>query len=257
VLIDADLQDPPEVIGEMLARWRDGYDVAYGVRTDRPGESPFKRATAKFFYRILRRLSDTEIPRDVGDFRLMDRRVVEALRTMPERARFIRGMVSWVGYRQIAVPYRREARFAGETKYPLFKMLGFAADGVTSFSLVPLRLASLAGFVTSGLAMLGVVYALAVRLLTREWVPGWATVFVAALFLGGIQLIALGIIGEYIGRIFVEAKRRPLYFVDERLGFGAEAGPPAAAFERRLVAEPSDRRAAHPSATVPTRRPER
>ncbi|HKH93049.1 MAG TPA: glycosyltransferase family 2 protein [Gemmatimonadaceae bacterium] len=220
VLIDADLQDPPEVIGEMLAKWRSGFDVAYGVRTDREGESAFKRGTARLFYRVVNWFSDTAIPLDVGDFRLMDRRVVTALRAMPERARFVRGMVSWVGYRQAAVPYRRAARFAGKTKYPLFKMLGLAMDGLTSFSLVPLRLATWVGFAASGLAMMGIVYALSVRLLTKEWVPGWATVFVASLFLGGIQLLALGIIGEYVGRAYVESKRRPLYFLEERLGFG-------------------------------------
>ena len=227
VLIDADLQDPPEVIGEMLAKWRDGFDVAYGVRTDREGESAFKRGTARLFYRVVNSFSDTTIPLDVGDFRLMDRRVVLALRAMPERARFVRGMVSWVGYRQAAVPYRRAARFAGETKYPLFKMLGLAIDGLTSFSLVPLRLASWVGFVASALAMIGIVYALSVRLMTKEWVPGWATVFVAALFLGGIQLVALGIIGEYVGRAYFESKRRPLYFLEERLGFGDATDSPS------------------------------
>jgi len=220
VLIDADLQDPPEVIGEMLAKWREGFDVAYGVRTDREGESAFKRGTARLFYRVVNWFSDTTIPLDVGDFRLMDRRVVTALRAMPERARFVRGMVSWVGYRQAAVPYRRAARFAGETKYPLFKMVGLAVDGLTSFSLAPLRFATWVGFASSALAMVGILYALGVRLLTKEWVPGWATVFVGALFLGGIQLLALGIIGEYVGRAYVESKRRPLYFLEERLGFG-------------------------------------
>lgn len=238
VLIDADLQDPPEVIGEMLAQWRNGFDVAYGVRTDREGESTFKRGTARLFYRIVNWFSDTAIPLDVGDFRLMDRRVVKALRAMPERARFVRGMVSWAGYRQVAVPYRRVARFAGETKYPLFKMLGLAVDGLTSFSLVPLRLASWVGFAASALAMLGIVYALSVRLLTREWVPGWATVFVAVLFLGGIQLLALGIIGEYVGRAYVETKRRPLYLLEERLGFGDTADVPISTHERRRTSDP-------------------
>ena len=221
VLIDADLQDPPEVIGDMLARWREGYDVAYGLRTDRPGETAFKRATAKWFYRVLNRLSETEIPLDVGDFRLMDRRVADALVAMPERARFVRGMVSWVGFRQVAVPYRRAERFAGETKYPLFKMLRLAVDGLTSFSLVPLRVATWVGFAASGVAMFGIVFALGVRLFTREWVPGWAALFVAVLFIGGVQLVALGIVGEYVGRIYAEVKRRPLYLLQERLGFGA------------------------------------
>jgi glycosyltransferase involved in cell wall biosynthesis len=220
VIIDADLQDPPEVIGEMLARWREGYQVAYGLRIEREGETSFKRATAKLFYKVLNRLSDTTIPQDVGDFRLLDREVVTALRAMPERARFLRGLVGWVGYRQVAVPYRRAPRFAGETKYPFFKMVRLAVDGLTSFSLVPLRLASWAGFAASAVALLGIVYALIVRLLTDRWVPGWAALFVAVLFLGGIQLLALGIIGEYVGRMYAEVKGRPLYLLSERFGFG-------------------------------------
>lgn len=225
VLIDADLQDPPEVIGEMLERWREGYDVAYGRRTDRAGETAFKRATAKAFYRLLNRLSETPIPLDVGDFRLMDRKVADALMAMPERARFVRGMVSWVGYRQIAVPYARAERFAGETKYPLVKMLRLAFDGLTSFSTTPLRMASWAGVCAAGVALFGILWAIATRLLTDQWVPGWAAIFVAVLFVGGIQLLGLGIIGEYVGRIYAEAKRRPLYLLQERMGFGAtEAG---------------------------------
>ena len=171
---------------------------------------------------MLNRLSDTTIPQDVGDFRLLDRQVVTALRAMPERARFLRRLVSWVGSRQIAVPYQRAPRFAGETKYPFFKMLRLAVDGLTSFSLVPLRLASWAGFTASAIALLGIIYALIVRLLTDEWVPGWAALFVAVLFIGGIQLLALGIIGEYVGRMYAEVKGRPLYFLSERLGFGEE-----------------------------------
>ena len=219
VLIDADLQDPPEVIGEMVARWREGYDVAYGVRTDRPGESAFKRATAKGFYRLINRLSETPIPLDTGDFRLMDRKVVDALQAMPERDRFVRGMVSWVGFRQVAVPYRRDARLAGESKYPLFKMVRFALDGVTSFSVQPLRVATWLGFAVSALALVGIVYALGLRLFTSTWVAGWTAMMIAVLFLGGVQLLSLGVIGEYIGRIYGEAKRRPLYLVQERLGF--------------------------------------
>jgi len=222
VLIDADLQDPPEVIGEMVARWQEGYDVAYGVRTDRPGESAFKLATAKAFYRGISRLSETAIPLDTGDFRLMDRKVVDALAAMPERDRFVRGMVSWVGFRQVAVPYSRQARFAGESKYPLWKMVRFALDGVTSFSVQPLRVATWLGFAVSGLALVGIVYALALRLFTSSWVTGWTAMMIAVLFLGGVQLLSLGIIGEYIGRIYGEAKRRPLYLVAERYGFASE-----------------------------------
>ena len=223
VLIDADLQDPPELIHAMVRRWREGVDVAYGVRTDRPGESRFKLATAKAFYRGINRLSETPIPLDTGDFRLMDRKVVEALAAMPERDRFVRGMVSWVGFRQVAVPYRREARFAGESKYPLVKMVRFALDGVTSFSVQPLRVATWAGFAVSALALAGVGYALGLRLFTSTWVPGWTAMMIAVLFLGGVQLLSLGVIGEYVGRIYGEAKRRPLYLVAERHGFAPAA----------------------------------
>lgn len=222
VVIDADLQDPPEVIPEMVARWRDGYHVVYGMRTDRPGETAFKLWTAKLFYRLINRVSKVKIPPDVGDFRLMDRRVVDVLASMPERDRFLRGMVSWVGFRQVAVMYRREPRRAGESKYPLLKMLQFAADGVISFSFTPLRLAVWVGFLSIGVAFAGIAYALFVRLYTQDWVRGWASIFTALLFLGGVQLITLGIIGEYIGRIYAEVKRRPLYLVEERLGFEDE-----------------------------------
>lgn len=221
VLIDADLQDPPAVILEMVERWRDGYHVVYGMRTDRSGETRFKMWTAKIFYRLLNRLSDVKIPLDVGDFRLMDRQVVDALGAMPERDRYLRGMVSWVGFRQIAVMYKREPRFAGESKYPIFKMLKFATDGIISFSIVPLRLAVWAGVAAIFLAFAGIVYALVLRLYFSEthWVRGWTSTFVAILFLGGTQLIFLGFIGEYIGRIYGEVKRRPLYILQERLGF--------------------------------------
>ena len=219
VLIDADLQDPPEVIPQFVAAWREGYHVAYGVRTDREGETGFKRATAKLFYRLLNRVSETEIPLDTGDFRLMDRTVVEALRSMPERDRFVRGMVAWAGFRQIAIPYRRAARFAGESKYPLLRMLRFAVDGITSFSVAPLRIATFLGFAASAFALAGILYALALRLFTSNWVTGWTALFIAVLFVGGVQLLSLGIIGEYIGRIYGETKRRPLYLVQEMRGF--------------------------------------
>ncbi len=225
VLIDADLQDPPDVIADMVARWRDGYDVAYGVRIDRDGETRFKLATAKAFYRLLNRFSETEIPLDTGDFRLMDRAVVDVLRAMPERDRFVRGMVAWAGFRQIAVPYRRAARFAGESKYPFLKMVRFALDGLTSFSRAPLRLATWMGFLVSGVALAAIVYALVLRLFTNNWVTGWTALFIAVLFIGGAQLLSLGVIGEYIGRIYGESKRRPLYLIEEAHGF-------AHAFER-------------------------
>ncbi|MBA3774087.1 MAG: glycosyltransferase family 2 protein [Ramlibacter sp.] len=227
-VIDADLQDPPEVILEMLQRWRDGVDVAYGVRTERDGESAFKMWTAKAFYRTINRLSDTPIPLDTGDFRLMDRAAVEAFQAMPERDRFVRGMVAWAGFRQEAVPYRRAARFAGTTKYPLSKMLRFAADGIMSFSTAPLRTAIYAGVTAALLAMLGVFYAVVMRVTTDNWVEGWTLLFIAVLFIGGVQLMFMGVVGEYVGRIYGEVKRRPLYLVKEQLGF-APAAPQSAA----------------------------
>jgi dolichol-phosphate mannosyltransferase len=249
VVIDADLQDPPEVIPEMVRLWRDGYHVAYGQRTDRPGETAFKRWTASAFYRVINRLTDTEIPVDTGDFRLMDRKVVDALKAMPERDRFVRGMVSWAGFRQAAVPYARAPRFAGETKYPLRKMLRFALDGIASFSVAPLTVATWVGFAASGLSLLGILYALSLRLFTRIWVPGWTAIFIAILFIGGVQLISLGIIGEYIGRIYGESKRRPLYLLEERLGFRprafegeGEVGRPAGEQRSRIERRRSERR---------------
>lgn len=224
VLIDADLQDPPEVIHDMIGKWREGYDVVYGTRTERPGESRFKLATARAFYRLLNKLSDTSIPLDTGDFRLMSRQVVDTLRAMPERDRFVRGMVSWVGFKQTALPYKRAARFAGESKYPLRKMLRFATDGILSFSTKPLQMSVALGMFSAFLAMLGIVYALSLRLFTNIWVEGWTALMIAVLFMGGVQLISVGILGEYIGRIYNEVKQRPLYVVQEYTGFDA-AGP--------------------------------
>jgi dolichol-phosphate mannosyltransferase len=219
VVIDADLQDPPEVIGEMFALWRDGYQVVYGVRADREGETAFKKWTARLFYRLINRLSHVEMPLDAGDFRLMDRRAVDVLLSMPERDRYLRGMVSWIGFRQAAVLYRRAPRRAGQSKYPLAKMIRFAADGLLSFSVTPLRLAIWMGFTAITLAFAGILWAVLEWLFTNNLVRGWASIFTAVLFLGGVQLITLGIIGEYIGRIYTEVKRRPLYVVAERLGF--------------------------------------
>ena len=219
VLIDADLQDPPEVIEDMIDRWKEGYEVVYGVRTDRPGESRFKRVTAHVFYRLLNWLSDTPIPLDTGDFRLMDRAVADVLRNMPERDRFIRGMVSWIGFRQLALPYRRAERFAGSTKYPLRKMLRFASDGMISFSVKPLKLAMMTGLGCAAIACLGILWVLGARLLTSAWVvPGWSATIIAILFLGGMQLLCTGILGEYIGRIYMQIKDRPLYVVGEIIG---------------------------------------
>lgn len=222
VLIDADLQDPPEIIQEMLARWREGADVVYGVRRKREGETVFKLWTARAFYRVINHLSDVPIPLDTGDFRLMDRKVVNALLAMPERDRFVRGMVAWTGFRQEPMYYDRSARFAGTTKYSLIKMVRFATDGILSFSLVPLRLATYMGFAVAGLSLIGVLYALILRLLTEIWVPGWTLMFIALLFIGGVQLVFLGVIGEYMGRVYGEVKRRPLYLVKTRFGFPKE-----------------------------------
>ena len=222
-VIDADLQDPPEIIADMLERWRAGADVAYGQRIARAGETAFKRWTAAAFYRVLDFFSNAPIHIDSGDFQLMDRRVVDALAAMPERDRFVRGLVAWVGFRQEAVPYRRDQRAAGETKYPLRKMLRFAANGLLSFSLAPLRLATWLGFLASGAAGAGIVYALALRMFSDSWVTGWTLLFISILFLGGVQLTMIGVLGEYVGRIYGEAKRRPLYLVKERIGFLAPA----------------------------------
>ena len=219
VLIDADLQDPPEVIGQMINKWREGYDVVYGQRRSRAGETYLKLLTARWFYRIINSLSDVPIPLDTGDFRLMSRQVVEVIKRMPERDRFIRGMVSWVGFRQYALQYERAQRFAGESKYPLRKMLAFATDGILSFSIKPLRLSTAIGFLVSGMALVGILYALAMRLFTDYWISGWTLLMISVLFLGGVQLICLGIIGEYVGRIYSENKRRPLYLIGESFGF--------------------------------------
>ena len=226
VLIDADLQDPPEVIPRLVEQWRNGYEVAYGKRSDRAGETFIKRWTAAVFYRVINRLSDIPIPLDTGDFRLIDRKVIEVMRQMPERDRFVRGMVSWAGFRQVAVPYRRKPRLAGSSKYPLFKSLKLATDGMLSFSLAPLRLATGIGFVAALLALFGICYALITRLFTNVWVPGWTALFIAVLFLGGVQLISLGIIGEYVGRTYGETKHRPLYVVRKRYGFTDEVTKP-------------------------------
>ena len=225
VAIDADLQDPPELVADMLERWRNGADSVYGLRIEREGETRFKRWTASLFYRLLRRAAETPIPLDAGDFRLMDRKVVDAFLAMPERDRFVRGMVAWTGFRQEALPYRRAARAAGETKYPFARMVRFAADGILSFSFAPLRLAVWLGFFAAAAALAGIVYAFAIRLLTDDWISGWAGLFIAVMFFGGVQLALVGVLGEYVGRIYGEVKRRPLYLVRERLGFADAPRP--------------------------------
>jgi polyisoprenyl-phosphate glycosyltransferase len=211
VIIDADLQDPPELIAEMIRIWEQGYDVVYGVRESRDGESGFKVWTAKAFYRLINAVSDVEIPLDTGDFRLLDRKAVEAMKSMPERHRLLRGMCSWIGFRQYGLRYARSARFAGTTKYPLRKMLNLALDGIASFSTVPLRLLAGLGVFSAILSFVGILYALILRLFTHIWVPGWTMLFIGMLLIGGLQMISLGIVGEYVGRIYDEAKRRPLY----------------------------------------------
>lgn len=231
VLMDADLQDPPELVEQMVAKWREGFDVVYGRRLQRDGETRFKRLSAHVFYRLLSRVSEVHVPPDAGDFRLISRRVADAVRAMPESHRFIRGMVSWAGFRQTAIGYRRAPRSAGSSKYPFWRMASLAADGLMAFSTRPLKLATAMGLLSAALALAGIVYALALRLFTQVWVEGWTTLIIAVLFIGGVQLICLGIIGEYIGRMYIESKRRPLYLVDERIGFGAEpvGAAPAAA----------------------------
>jgi polyisoprenyl-phosphate glycosyltransferase len=218
VLMDGDLQDPPELIEAFFAKWRAGYDVVYAVRRTRKGESAFKVWTAQLFYRIIKRLTNVAIPVDTGDFRLMSRRVVEALRRSPERHRFLRGMVSWVGFNQIGVEYDRDERHWGDTKYPLPKMIRFAVDGITSFSDIPLRFASYFGFTVSAAAFLYALVVIVAKLFRFNppaYTPGWASTIVAVVFLGGVQLISLGILGEYLGRIYDQVKGRPLYLVSD------------------------------------------
>jgi dolichol-phosphate mannosyltransferase len=222
IIMDADLQDPPEVIPELVAKWRSGADVVYAQRASRRGETQFKLLTARLFYQLIRRLTAVDIPPDTGDFRLLDRRVVNTLLQMRERHRFMRGLSAWVGYHQVAVPYERAERTAGATKYPLRKMLRFATDAITGFSYVPLQLATTFGFILAGLSLLGILIAIGVRLFTNQ-IVGQASTLILVLFLGGIQLIFLGIIGEYLGRIYDEVRARPLYIVREVLeGSGQE-----------------------------------
>lgn len=214
LILDADLQDPPELLGRMMAKMDEGYDVVYGQREEREGESWFKLATASLFYRILTKLSDVPIPANTGDFRLMSRRALDHLNAMPERYRFIRGMVSWIGLRQYALPYKREGRFAGETHYPLRKMVIFAIDAMTSFSVKPLRFASHLGLTFGLLGFALLLYTIFAWVAGRV-LPGWTSLASIMLILGSIQLLVLGIFGEYLGRMYMETKRRPLFIVNE------------------------------------------
>jgi dolichol-phosphate mannosyltransferase len=216
VIIDSDLQDPPEVIPEMIARWKEGAEVVYAQRRTRHGETRFKLLTAAAFYRLIGRITAVDIPRDTGDFRLLDRAVVDALVAMREHHRFMRGLSSWVGFRQEAVQYERQERFAGETKYPLMKMVRFSVDAITGFSYIPLQLATSLGFLLAGISLVGIVVAILLRIFNHA-IVGQATTLILVLFLGGVQLIFLGVLGEYLGRIYDEVRARPLYIVREVL----------------------------------------
>ncbi|MDQ2086087.1 glycosyltransferase family 2 protein [Herbivorax sp. ANBcel31] len=223
VVIDADLQDPPELIPKMLKKWKEGYDVVYGKRLARKGETFFKKFTAKLFYRFLRRMTEVEIPVDTGDFRLIDRKVAEALKLVNERSRYIRGIISWLGFKQIGIEFNRDKRFAGETKYPLKKMFKFAFDAITSFSYKPLKLASYTGFLLSFCSFIYLLVVLYTKLFSSEITqPGWASTLAVNLFFNGITLMILGIIGEYIGRIYDEAKGRPLYIIRQTKNFSED-----------------------------------
>jgi dolichol-phosphate mannosyltransferase len=226
VLMDGDLQDPPELIDEFLVKFREGYDVVYATRRRRHGESRFKLFTAALFYRVIRRLTNVSIPVDTGDFRLMSRRVTAALRDSRERHRFIRGLVSWVGFKQIGIEYDRAERFSGSSKYPVSKMLKFAIDGITAFSEIPLRLATWFGFIVSAVAFVVALVEIGIRVFTGYNLPGYTSTIFAILFLGGVQLITIGILGEYVGRVYDEIKGRPLYLVAENVGRGLDAGVP-------------------------------
>ena len=214
-IIDADLQDPPEVILDLIEKWKEGYEVVYAVRAEREGESWFKLWTASIFYRIIYRITDVDIPLDTGDFRLLDRKVVDVMNAMREKHRFLRGMSAWVGYKQIGVEYKRAARIAGETKYPFKKMLQLALNAVTSFSYFPLQVASYFGFASASLAIVAIPVVAFLRMTGSQFFEGQTTTLISVLFLGGVQLISLGILGEYIGRLYDEAKGRPLYIVSK------------------------------------------
>jgi polyisoprenyl-phosphate glycosyltransferase len=223
VLIDADLQDPPELIVDMVARWREGYDVVYGKRIERKGESWFKKMTAAMFYRLLRSMTSVNIPVDTGDFRLMDRKVCDALSSMREQSRFIRGMVSWAGFKQTSVDYVRDERFAGETKYPLRKMIKLSLDAMTSFSTKPLKIASVLGFILSAVGFVYLFVVLFQHFFTDSTTQGWTSLIAINLLFNGITLSLLGVLGEYIGRTYEEAKRRPLYLVSDAINFEGQA----------------------------------
>lgn len=215
VIIDADLQDPPEITIDLIARWREGYEVVYAVRAEREGETWFKKVTASLFYRLIYRITDVKIPLDTGDFRLLDRKVVDVMKGMRERHRFLRGMAAWVGFRQIGVEYKRGVRYSGMTKYPFKKMFRLALNAITGFSYFPLQMATYLGFISASISILAIPIVIALRLTGSQAFIGQASTLIAVLFLGGVQLISLGVLGEYIGRLYDEAKGRPLYIVRE------------------------------------------
>ena len=217
IIIDADLQDPPEVILDLIQKWKEGFEVVYAVRSKRVGETWFKLFTASAFYRLIQRITDVNIPMDTGDFRLLDRKVVQVLNGMREKHRFLRGMSVWVGFKQTGVEYERAERFAGETKYPLKKMIRFASDAITGFSYFPLQLAMYLGFISTGISIISILVVIVLRLAGSQAFFGQATTLIAVLFLGGVQLISIGLLGEYIGRLYDEAKGRPLYITRENM----------------------------------------
>lgn len=222
VIIDADLQDPPEVIPELIAKWEEGYEVVYAKRKQRKGETWFKLLTAKYFYKFLNYMSDIDIPKDTGDFRIIDRKVADVFNKMTERNRFIRGMMSWVGFRQTYVEYERDERFAGETKYPLKKMIKFASDGIIAFSTKPLRIVMSLGLLSVLISIIVLLYTITVKIIGTGTQTGWASIMVAITFFSGIQLLGLGIVGQYIARIYDESKNRPIYIVKETINIDQE-----------------------------------
>jgi polyisoprenyl-phosphate glycosyltransferase len=228
VLMDGDLQDPPEVIPELVSRWEKGYDVVYAVRERRDGESRVRLFAIGAFYRLFRRMAATDIPADTGDFRLLSRRAVDALARMPERARYLRGMTSWIGFQQTGVAYRRDARYAGTSKYPFTKLIGLALDGITSFSIAPIRLVTRLGYAMLVFCVGVLAWTLYTRFFTSNAPQGWTSLLAAVLLLGGMQMLGIGIVGQYIARIFEETKQRPLYFVAETVERGAVVAPAAA-----------------------------
>lgn len=222
VIIDADLQDPPEVIPELIAKWEEGYEVVYAKRKQRDGETWFKLVTAKYFYRFLNYMSDIDIPKDTGDFRIIDRKVADVFKLMPERNRFIRGMMSWVGFRQTYIEYKRDERLAGETKYPLKKMIKFASDGIIAFSTKPLKIVMTLGLISVFISIAVLLYSVIVKFIGQDIETGWASIMVTVTFFSGIQLLGLGIVGQYIARIYDESKNRPIYIVKETVNINQE-----------------------------------